>query len=135
MKEYMDKNLQNLVFIVDDNSVILTMAASALQNDFKVLTMSSAQRMFSLFEKKKPDIILLDIEMPETSGFEVIAKLKENPNWQDIPVLFLTGWNDEKILAAAKEAGAADVIQKPIVPSILLESVKKHIINANRNNE
>ena len=121
--------MQKLIFIVDDNSVILTMAATALQDEFKVLTMSSAQKMFSIFEKKKPDFILLDIEMPETSGFEVIAKLKKNPQWQDIPVLFLTGWNDEKILDAAKEAGAVDVIQKPFTPSILLDSVKKHIIN------
>ena len=131
----MDNTGRKLIFIVDDNSVMLTMTASALQNDFNVLTMSSAKRMFLLLEKKKPDFILLDIEMPETSGFEVIAKLKENPQWQDIPVLFLTGWNDEKILAAAKEAGAVDAMQKPIAPSILLDSVKKHIINANKDNE
>ena len=118
--------MRKLVFIVDDNDVNLTMAASALEAEYEVLTMRSAQRMFSLLEKKKADFILLDIEMPEMSGFEAIAKLKENPQWNDIPVLFLTGLSDEKLLSDAKKAGVLDVITKPFVPSELLTFVKNY---------
>jgi CheY-like chemotaxis protein len=64
--------------------------------------------------------------MPEMNGLEAIVKLKENPKWKDIPVLFLTGYTDEKILADAKNAGALEVINKPIVASILSDSVKKY---------
>jgi len=115
------------IFIVDDNDVSLTMAASVLEAEYEVFTMRSAQKMFSILEKKKADFILLDIEMPEMSGFEAIARLKENPLWKDIPVLFLTALSDEKLLSDAKKAGVLDVITKPFVPSELLKFVKNYI--------
>jgi len=123
----MDRNMQKLIFIIDDNDANLTVAASALENDYRVLTMPSAQKMFSLLEKKTPDLILLDVEMPEMTGFEAIVKLKENAQWSSIPVVFLTGLNDEKLKADAAKSGALDIIYKPIVASVLQESVKKYI--------
>ena len=119
--------MNKLIFIIDDNDANLTVAASALENDYRVLTMPSAEKMFSLLEKKRPDLILLDIEMPEMTGLEAIVKLKENNQYKDIPVLFLTGWTDDKLLSDAKEAGSLEVIKKPIVASVLLDAVKKYI--------
>jgi len=116
-----------LVFIVDDNDSNLTKAASVLETDYKVLTMPSAEKMFTILGKKRPDLILLDVEMPEMNGLEAIAKLKESTEWRDIPVLFLTGWVDDKLKSQALELGALDVIPKPIVPEILLRHVKDHI--------
>jgi len=118
---------QKLIFIVDDNDANLTLAASILEEEYRVLTMPSAQKMFSLLEKKKADLILLDIEMPEMTGLEAIVLLKQNPALKDIPVLFLTGWSDEKLISDAKNAGALDVINKPIVRSALLDHVKNHL--------
>ncbi|MDR0502390.1 MAG: response regulator [Treponema sp.] len=118
--------MQKLIFIVDDNDANLTVAACALEGEYRVLTMPSAQKMFSLLEKKKPDLILLDVQMPEISGLEAAARLKENRQWKDIPVLFLTGFRDEKLLSAAENCGVLDVIDKPFKPSELLESVKKY---------
>jgi CheY-like chemotaxis protein/HPt (histidine-containing phosphotransfer) domain-containing protein len=121
------RNIMNkLVFAVDDNDSNLTVAALALEKNYKVLTIPSALKMFSVLEKRQPNLILLDIEMPEMSGFEAYEKLKENPQWKDIPVVFLTGHEDESILSKARETGAADVIQKPIVASALLDCVNKH---------
>ena len=119
--------MQKQVFIVDDNDANLTMEASVLEEYYRVFTIPSAERMFSLLGKKKADLILLDVEMPEMGGFEAIAKLKENPDWKEIPVVFVTGWCDEKLIAGAKKEGALDLITKPIMPSVLLESVKKII--------
>jgi len=116
--------MDKLIFIVDDNDANLTVAASALENDFKILTMPSAQKMLTLLEKKTPNLILLDIEMPEMTGFEAIVKLKENPAWKEIPVIFLTGLEDAGLKNKALEAGAIDVIIKPIVKTTLLERVK-----------
>jgi len=118
--------MQKLIFIVDDSDANLTIAASALENEYRVLTMLSAQKMFALLEKKRPDLILLDIEMPQMSGFEAIAVLKENPELQSIPVVFATSWTDEKTTVEAEKWGAP-IMQKPIVPSILLNYVKKYI--------
>ena len=118
--------MQKLVFIIDDNDANLTVAASALEGEYRVLTMPSAQKMFSLLEKKKPDLILLDVEMPEMSGLEAAVRLKENRQWKDIPVLFLTGYRDEKLLTEAENSGVLEVINKPFNPSELLERVKKY---------
>jgi len=118
--------MNKLVFVVDDNDSNLTMAALALEKDFKVLTIPSALKMFSVLEKKLPDLILLDIEMPDMTGLEAYEKLKENPQWKDILVIFLTGHEEGAVLSKARESGAVDVIQKPIVASVLLNCVKKH---------
>ena len=119
--------MQKLIFIIDDNDANLTAAASALENEFNALTMPSAQKMFSMLGKKKADLIILDIEMPEMTGLEAIVKLKENPEWKDIPVLFLTGYSDEKLLSDARQAGALDVINKPIIAKKLITIVKKYM--------
>ena len=119
--------MQKLIFIVDDNDSNLTMAASALDKEYKVLTMPSAIKMFSLLEKKQPDMILLDIEMPEMTGFEAIVKLKENPDWKNIPVVFLTGHEEDSIETKAAELGALSVIRKPIKLTMLLNFVNKYL--------
>ena len=120
--------MQKQIFIVDDNDANLTVAASALENEFKIFTMPSAVKMFSLLEKKAADLILLDIEMPEMSGFDAIAKLKENVKWKDIPVIFVTGWIDDKLIDNALKSGALDVIKKPFSPAALTEAVRKGIV-------
>ena len=119
--------MDKMIFIVDDTDSILTIAASVLEDDYRVLTMSSADKMFSLLQKKRPDLILLDVEMPEMNGFEAIAKLKENPDQQDIPVLFLTGYIDEEIKARIHELGALGVIDKTEINTALLSRVRESI--------
>jgi len=113
-----------LVFLVDDTDSILAMAASILEDDYLVLTMPSAEKMFALLTKKQPDIILLDIEMPDINGFDALAGLKENPDWRDIPVIFLTGYIDGAVLLRSLESGAHSVISKSDIDSTLLQRVK-----------
>lgn len=119
--------MDKLVFVVDDNDSNLTMAALALEKNYKILTIPSANKMFNVLTKKQPDLILLDIEMPEMTGLEAIAKLRENPAWKDIPVIFLTGHEEDNVLEQAKESGAIDVIQKPFTVTNLLACVQKYI--------
>jgi len=123
----MGKGMQKLIFVVDDNDANLAMAASVLEWGYQILTIPSAEKMFMLLGKKQPDLILLDNEMPEMSGLEALVKLKENPQWKEIPVVFLTGWRDDKLLSDVIKAGALEIIDKPIVPSILIDCVKNHI--------
>jgi len=118
--------MNKLLFLVDDTDSILTLGASILENDFRVLTMSSAGKMFTLLEKKQPDLIILDIEMPEINGFEACAMIKENPTLSTIPVLFLTGYIDEKIKSKAKELGAQGVINKSEINTALLDTAKQY---------
>jgi len=121
------KIMGKIIFIVDDNDANLVMTSSVLENEFKVLTMPSAHKMFTLLNKILPDLILLDIEMPEMTGFEAIVKLKENPAWEAIPVIFLTGRQDNELQSETKETQALDIVFKPIEAPVLLDCVKKHI--------
>lgn len=119
--------MNKMIFIVDDNDANLVMAASALDDEYRVLTMPSAKKMFSLLEKKTPDLIILDVEMPEMTGIEALSALKENPQWKDIPVIFLTSRNDDELKSDAIKSKILDIVLKPIIPSALKGCVKNHI--------
>jgi len=115
------------IFVVDDNDTNLTMAKSVLEKDYRVLTIPSAEKMFKLLEKIPPDLILLDIEMPEIDGFEALLYLKSSPLYRDIPVIFLTGYSDHTIEARGFEMGVIDFITKPFSPLVLLNRIKTHL--------
>jgi len=115
------------IFVVDDSDTNLSMAESALEGQYHVMTMPSAAKIFTLLERITPDLILLDIEMPEMNGFEALKKLKSDANWSDIPVMFLTGRNDESAEAQGLEMGAVDFVTKPFSAPVLLNRIKTHL--------
>ena len=115
------------VFIVDDSDTNLSMAEAALENQYRVMTMPSAAKMFSLLEKITPDLILLDIEMPGMNGFDALQKLKSEVSWANIPVMFLTGRNDADVEVHGFEIGAVDFVTKPFSAPVLLNRIKTHL--------
>lgn len=115
------------IFIVDDNETNLLVAKSALDSTYRAFALPSAARMFKLAEKITPDLILLDIEMPEMDGFETMKVLKENPKLKSIPVIFLTMKIDSKTETEGFELGAVDFINKPFSPPVLLKRIESHI--------
>jgi putative two-component system response regulator len=115
------------IFVVDDSDTNLSMAEGVLEDQYRVMTMPSAAKMFSLLDKIFPDLILLDIEMPEMDGFETITKLKSESSWADIPVMFLTGRNDPEVEARGLEMGAVDFVTKPFSAPVLLNRIKTHL--------
>ena len=82
------------IFIVDDKDTNLLLAKTALEGLYKTFALPSAERMFKLAEKITPDLILLDVDMPEMDGFEAMKILKNDEKLKSIPVIFLTGKND-----------------------------------------
>jgi len=115
------------VFVVDDSDTNLSMAESALENLYRVMTMPSAAKMFSMLEKVIPDLILLDIEMPDMDGFSALSKLKTINSWANIPVMFLTGRNDSNVEVQGFELGAIDFVTKPFSESVLINRIKTHL--------
>jgi len=115
------------IFVVDDNDVNLSVVKEALKGHYKVMTLPSAAKMFSLLEKLTPDLILLDIEMPEIDGFKALRLLKNNETQKDIPVIFLTSMTDAAIEAKGFEMGAIDFITKPFSEPVLLNRMKTHL--------
>jgi len=119
--------MQKTIFVVDDSDTILTLAEEALENDFRVMTLPSVSGMFALLEKIMPDLILLDVEMPQTNGFEAMKRLKASGEYKNIPVIFATGMSDPADEAKGRELGAVDFIMKPFSGSVLLSKIKSHL--------
>ena len=115
------------VFLVDDNPVNLKVGRTALQEKYAVLTIPSGDKLFSVLEKNKPDLILLDVEMPGMSGYDVIKVIKANPETAGIPVIFLTGKCDPENERLGLSLGAVDYISKPFSPQHLLDKVSSHL--------
>jgi putative two-component system response regulator len=112
---------------VDDNDVNLAVARESLKSLYRVMTMASAAKMFSMLEKITPDLILLDIEMPLMDGFQALQKLKENSLTVDIPVIFLTAMTDESLEVRGFEQGVIDFITKPFSAPVLINRIKSHL--------
>ncbi|MDR2730131.1 MAG: response regulator [Treponema sp.] len=115
------------VFVVDDSDTNLTMAEEALEDNFNVITVPSAAKMFEFFEKIMPDIILLDIQMPEMNGFEALERIKASASWANIPVIFLTGTIDVNIERRSKQLGAVDIVAKPFSAGDLLNRINTYL--------
>ena len=116
--------MKKTIFIVDDSNTNLSQAKSVLDLHYKVLTMPSAIKMFSMLEKIEPQLILLDVEMPEMDGFEAMTLLQENRDYANIPVIFLTSHRDAEVEAKCFELGAVDFISKPFTTQGLLQRVR-----------
>jgi putative two-component system response regulator len=119
--------MQKTIFVVDDSDTNLSMAKEALKEYYRVMTMPSAVKMFALLEKIIPDLILLDIEMPDMDGFEALHLLKENNAQSDIPVIFLTSMSDASVEAHGFEMGVIDFITKPFSAPVLINRIKTHL--------
>jgi putative two-component system response regulator len=115
------------IFVVDDNDTNLSMVENVLEDLYCVMTLPSAAKMFVLLEKVTPDLILLDIEMPEMNGFEAIQHLKAHDLYSNIPVIFLTALMDSSIEAQGFELGAVDFISKPFSAPVLLNRINTHL--------
>jgi len=112
------------IFVVDDNGTNLMMADEALTDHFNVITILSAFTMFELFDDIIPDMILLDIKMPDINGFDVLERLKADARYAGIPVIFLTSLNNADEETRGYKMGAADFIKKPFSKPILLNRIK-----------
>jgi len=114
------------ILIVDDNISILKQISSHL-NGYEVLLAKSGMSALEICGKEKPDLILLDIEMPGMNGFDVIVRLKQNPSTEKIPVIFLTASDDSALEVKALKLGARDFITKPVEKNILIHRVELHL--------
>jgi putative two-component system response regulator len=119
--------MRKTIFVVDDNDTNLSKAEEGLEDIYDVMTIPSGERLFVILKKVRPNLILLDIEMPEMDGFQVLEKLKASSEYNEIPVIFLTGVRSPEVEARGFESGAVDFITKPFSEPVLLNRVKLHI--------
>jgi putative two-component system response regulator len=115
------------IFFVDDNPLYLNSGKTALQDKYTVITIPSGEKLLLSLKITIPDLILLDVEMPDMDGYEAIRKVKSNPKTAEIPVIFLTGKDEEADELLGLSLGAVDYITKPFSPPLLHKRVKLHL--------
>lgn len=126
----MDKNYaqRHIVLVVDDTIENLSLMGELLKDDYHVKVASSGERALKVaLSDHRPDLILLDIMMPDMDGYEVCRRLKLNPITFDIPVIFLTAKAGEEDEEKGLLLGAVDYISKPISPPIVMARVRTHL--------
>ncbi|MCL1849517.1 MAG: response regulator [Clostridiales bacterium] len=123
------------IFIVDDNMTNLDMGKRMLGIFYQVIPAPSAQKMFEALEKVLPDLILLDIEMPEMDGYQAIMKLKADPRYVDIPVIFLTARTDVDSELESFDLGAVDYVTKPFSAPLLIKRIAKELLIVDQRHE
>jgi len=128
MEKQEEENRKPVVLIADDNRVIIKLLGELLTKEgYKVAEVNDGKSVLKLLPSIQPDLILLDVDLPEMSGFEVCRKLKQNSGSADIPVLFVTSRNDKKDILAGFAAGGQDYVVKPSTRAELLARVRTHL--------
>lgn len=115
------------VLVVDDAPENLMMMESILAKYYSLKLFNHAKQALDYAFANPPDLILLDIMMPNIDGFETCRRLKANPKLVDVPVIFITSKNEDEYEEYGFSVGASDFIHKPINASILIARVKTHL--------
>jgi phosphoserine phosphatase RsbU/P len=124
----MSRQQRKLILIADDTPTNVAVIAGLLKDSFRTKIATNGEKALALATgKEKPDLILLDVMMPDMDGFEVCRRLKANPDTREIPIIFLTAKTDAVDEVRGFDLGAADYIHKPFDPPIVLARVKTQL--------
>ena len=115
------------LLIVDDQAINVQVLFSTFSGDFQVFMATSGAKALEACAKQLPDLVLLDVMMPEMDGYEVCRRLKADPLTAGIPVIFVTAHNDDASEEQGLDVGAVDFISKPINIKIVRARVRTHV--------
>ena len=115
------------ILIVDDERINLNLLITALKEEYDVKVAKNGKQALKLSKTNKPDLMLLDILMPDINGYDVCKTLKEDPDTKEIPIIFITAMSDSGYETKGLDLGAVDYITKPICIPIVKSRVKHHL--------
>jgi len=115
------------VLVVDDTPENLQFLVVLLKDKYAVVAATSGQKAIEIAKNSKPDLILLDIIMPQMDGYEVCRLLKSEPVTSSIPVVFVTSKNDVFDDTIGYSVGASEYLTKPIEPDLLIATVEAYL--------
>ncbi len=117
-----------LILIVDDTLKNLQVSGNLLKREnYQISVATGGNQALKMLEEITPDLILLDIMMPDINGFEVCKKIKESPATKEIPVIFLTAKNEPEDIVEGFKTGAVDYVAKPFISTELIARVRTHV--------
>lgn len=121
-------NASGRILVVDDQPANLRVVSSLLsRHGYEVQTAPDGAEALVMLQERQPDLLLLDMLMPNMDGFALLAEIKQNPDLLRLPVVFLTVAQDRELLLRAFDAGAVDYVTKPFMPEELLARVNAHV--------
>ena len=120
---------KNRLLIVDDEPTNIHILSNILSDDYEIRAANNGERAIEAALSQSPDLILLDMIMPDIDGLTVCQRLKENEATKDIPIIFVTSMSDPANEEMGLQAGAVDYISKPVSPPIVRARVKIHLQN------
>ena len=126
--EAADPSARKTIFLVDDNLTNLTSGKNALAGEYNVFTFNSGERLLKMLERTRPDLILLDVEMPVMTGYDVIKIIKAKEDIAAIPIVYLTAKSDTESELEGLSLGAVDYIVKPFSPQLLRKRIEVHLL-------
>lgn len=127
MRDEMEIGGKKKIVAVDDSGIILKMLAKLLGEKYDLHAFSSGRRALLFLKTKKPDLVILDIDMPEINGYEMLKMIREKEELKQIPVIFLTSNGDKNHVVKAVAGGANDYVVKPIDEEVLMDKVRAQL--------
>jgi cyclic di-GMP phosphodiesterase len=128
LQQQTDEDLRQTILIVDDTPENLILLGELLQPTYRVRAANSGRRALQIVDNDpRPDLILLDVMMPEMDGFAVLDQLRQSRRGRDIPVIFVTAMDGAEEEERGLDLGAVDYITKPLRPAIVLARVHNHL--------
>jgi putative two-component system response regulator len=121
------QDARSIILVVDDTPENIDVISGILKTDYQVRFATSGTMALQVVQKVRPDLILLDVMMPQMDGYQVCRALKANPSWRWIPVIFVTALSEDVDEAYGFEVGAVDYITKPVSPLIVKSRVRTHL--------
>jgi DNA-binding response OmpR family regulator len=113
------------ILVVDDSTTnIVLLEAIFYERGYKIETAYNAKEAYAIIEKRTPDLILLDLLMPQINGFDLFRELRKNKNTKDTPVIVVSAATDEDNVDKMMKMGAVDFIKKPIDLDYLVDKVE-----------
>ena len=117
-----------MILVVDDDSFQCKLLERLLGNaGYETIVAHSGAEALALLGRQHPDLILMDVALPDLNGVEITQRLKANPGTAAIPIMMITGHSERQVLTASLKAGAVDFLVKPFDREVLLQKITHHL--------
>jgi CheY-like chemotaxis protein len=117
------------ILVVDDDPDMLDLVGAVLARDgYQLLTAEDGQQALEAVERRRPDLVILDVMMPRMNGYQVLKQLRANPEFRDVPVLMFTARAGEEDIVRSFAGGVTDYVSKPVTPSLLRARVRRWLL-------